>query len=124
MSEIENQNEEKTFKDYGQVLFWNEIIKETKVFLKDNIKRYFPFILFSLLFFLASIATLLPIHFFTNRIEVYLISLIFSLLILVLVFALYYLYRRFIQGTHSENLVRGSLALIVIWGISELIKLI
>ena len=87
MSEIENQNEEKTFKDYGQVLFWNEIIKETKVFLKDNIKRYFPFILFSLLFFLASIAALLPIHFFTNRIEVYLISLIFSLLILVLVFA-------------------------------------
>ena len=41
--------------------------------------------------------------------------------ILVLVFALYYLYRRFIQGTHSENLVRGSLALVVMWGISELL---
>ena len=41
--------------------------------------------------------------------------------ILVLAFALYYLYKRFIQGTQSENLVRGSLALIVIWGISELL---
>ena len=41
--------------------------------------------------------------------------------ILVLAFILYYLYKRFIQGTQSENLVRGSLALIVIWGISELL---
>ena len=41
--------------------------------------------------------------------------------ILILAFILYYLYRRFIQGTQSENLVRGSLALIVIWGISELL---
>lgn len=41
--------------------------------------------------------------------------------ILVLAFILYYLYRRFIQGTQSENLVRGSFALIIIWGISELL---
>ena len=41
--------------------------------------------------------------------------------ILVLAFVLYYLYRRFIQGTQSENLVRGSFALIIIWGISELL---
>ena len=41
--------------------------------------------------------------------------------ILVLAFLLYYLYQKFIKGTHSENLVRGSLALVVIWGISELL---
>lgn len=39
--------------------------------------------------------------------------------IVVLVFLLYYLYQRFIKGTQSENLVRGSLALVVGWGISE-----
>ena len=38
-----------------------------------------------------------------------------------LAFILYYLYRRFIKGTQSENLVRGSLLLIVMWGISELL---
>ena len=41
--------------------------------------------------------------------------------ILILAFALYYLYCRFIKGTHSENLVRGSLLLVVMWGISELL---
>jgi len=41
--------------------------------------------------------------------------------ILTLVFVLYYLYRRFIRGTHSENLVRGSLLLVVMWGVSELL---
>ena len=41
--------------------------------------------------------------------------------ILILAFVLYYLYRRFIRGTHSENLVRGSLLLIVMWGLSELL---
>ena len=39
----------------------------------------------------------------------------------VLAFILYYLYRRFIKGTQSENLVRGSLTLIIMWGISELL---
>ncbi len=38
-----------------------------------------------------------------------------------LAFILYYLYQRFIKGTQSENLVRGSLALVVMWGISELL---
>lgn len=41
--------------------------------------------------------------------------------ILTLGFVLYYLYRRFIKGTHSENLVRGSLILVVMWGLSELL---
>jgi len=41
--------------------------------------------------------------------------------ICVLVFLLYYLYQRFIKGTQSENLVRGSLWLVVMWGISELL---
>jgi len=41
--------------------------------------------------------------------------------ILTLVFVLYYLYRRFIKGTHSENLVRGSFLLVVMWGLSELL---
>ena len=41
--------------------------------------------------------------------------------ILILGFVLYYLYRRFIRGTHSENLVRGSLLLVVMWGLSELL---
>ena len=39
----------------------------------------------------------------------------------ILGFILYYLYQRFIKGTHSENLVRGSLLLVVMWGISELL---
>lgn len=41
--------------------------------------------------------------------------------IAVLVFLLYYLFQRFIKGTQSENLVRGSLALVVMWGVSELL---
>lgn len=41
--------------------------------------------------------------------------------ICLLAFLLYYLYRRFIKGTQSENLVRGSLLLVVMWGISELL---
>lgn len=41
--------------------------------------------------------------------------------IAVLAFILYYLHKRFIKGTQSENLVRGSLALVVMWGISELL---
>lgn len=41
--------------------------------------------------------------------------------ILVLIFILYYSYCRFIKGTQSENLVRGSLTLIVMWAISELL---
>ena len=41
--------------------------------------------------------------------------------ILVLAFILYYLYQRFIKGSQSENLVRGSLALVVMWGISEIL---
>ena len=58
-------------------------------------------------------------HFFKEMNKVALGINIFE--ILVLAFVLYYLYKRFIQGTHSENLVRGSLALVVIWGISELL---
>jgi len=41
--------------------------------------------------------------------------------ICILVFILYYLYQRFIKGTHSESLVRGSLLLVVMWGVSELL---
>ncbi len=41
--------------------------------------------------------------------------------IIFLIFILYYLYSRFIKGTHSENLIRGSLLLVVLWGISELL---
>lgn len=58
-------------------------------------------------------------HFFKEMNKVALGVNIFE--ILVLAFILYYAYQRFIKGTHSENLVRGSLALIVIWGISELL---
>ena len=58
-------------------------------------------------------------HFFKDMNRVALAVNIFE--ILVLAFALYYLYRRFIKGTHSENLVRGSLLLVVMWGISELL---
>ncbi len=39
--------------------------------------------------------------------------------IATLVFLLYYLYQRFIKGTQSENLVRGCLWLVVMWGLSE-----
>ena len=41
--------------------------------------------------------------------------------ICVLAFILYYLYRRFIRGTQSENLVRGSLVLVVMWAFSDLL---
>ena len=41
--------------------------------------------------------------------------------ILILLFVLYYLYQRFIKGTQSENLVRGSFLLVVMWAISELL---
>ena len=41
--------------------------------------------------------------------------------IAVLVFILYFLYQRFIKGTQSENLVRGCLWLVVMWGVSELL---
>ncbi|MBE7707178.1 MAG: TIGR00159 family protein [Cyanobacteria bacterium SIG27] len=58
-------------------------------------------------------------HFFKEMNKVALTINIFE--ILVLAFVLYYLYRRFIKGTQSENLVRGSLALVVMWGISELL---
>ena len=58
-------------------------------------------------------------HFFKEMNKVALGVNIFE--ILVLAFVLYYLYRRFIKGTQSENLVRGSFALIIIWGISELL---
>ena len=58
-------------------------------------------------------------HFFKGMDRVALIINIFE--ICVLAFILYYLYRRFIKGTQSENLVRGSLTLVVMWGISELL---
>ena len=58
-------------------------------------------------------------HFFKGMDRVALVINIFE--ICVLAFILYYLYRRFIKGTQSENLVRGSLTLVVMWGISELL---
>ncbi len=58
-------------------------------------------------------------HFFHEMDKVSLFINIFE--ILVLVFILYYLYQRFIKGSQSENLVRGSLLLIVMWGISEIL---
>ena len=39
--------------------------------------------------------------------------------ILVLILLLFYLFNKFIKNTQSENLVRGSLVLVVLWGISE-----
>ena len=41
--------------------------------------------------------------------------------IATLVFLLYYLYQRFIKGTQSENLVRGTLWLIVLWAFAEVL---
>ena len=58
-------------------------------------------------------------HFFHEMDRVALSVNIFE--ICVLAFILYYLYQRFIKGTQSENLVRGSLTLIVMWGLSELL---
>ncbi len=58
-------------------------------------------------------------HFFSEMDRVGIIVNAFE--IAVLIFILYYLYQRFIKGTQSENLVRGSLLLIVMWGISELL---
>ena len=58
-------------------------------------------------------------HFFEGMDRVAIAINIFE--ICVLAFILYYLYRRFIKGTQSESLVRGSLALVVMWAISELL---
>ena len=58
-------------------------------------------------------------HFFGEMDRVAIVINVFE--ILSLAFILYYLYRRFIKGTQSENLVRGSLVLVVMWGISELL---
>lgn len=44
---------------------------------------------------------------------------IFEIIVLLLIIC--FLYRRFIKGTQSENLVRGSLALVVLYGVSELL---
>lgn len=41
--------------------------------------------------------------------------------VIVLSFVLYYVYQKFIKGTQSEKLVRGSLVLVVMWGFSELL---
>ncbi len=41
--------------------------------------------------------------------------------VIILTFVLYYIYQKFIKGTQSEKLVRGSLVLVVMWGISELL---
>lgn len=58
-------------------------------------------------------------HFFSEMDRIGIIVNAFE--IAVLIFILYYLYVRFIKGTQSENLVRGSLILVVMWGISELL---
>ena len=60
-------------------------------------------------------------HFFSEIKEVRFALTVNIFEILILAFVLYYLYRRFIRGTHSENLVRGSLLLVVMWGLSELL---
>ena len=87
MAKTKNKSEEVTFKEFAQVLFWGDLKKETKIFLHENIKRYIPFLGISLLFFFCSLATLLPIYFFPNRLEVYLFSSLFTLLILIVLFA-------------------------------------
>lgn len=60
------------------------------------------------------------IHQFIKDIDTIAISInVFE--ITTLVFLLYYLYQRFIKGTQSENLVRGTLWLIVLWAFSEIL---
>ena len=58
-------------------------------------------------------------HFFEEMDRVAIVIHFFE--ISILVFLLYYLYKRFIKGTQSENLVRGSLALVIMWVISEIL---
>lgn len=58
-------------------------------------------------------------HFFQGMDRVAILTNTFETIILI--FILYYLFRRFIKGTQSENLVRGSLFLVVGWGLSELL---
>ena len=58
-------------------------------------------------------------HFFGEMDRVAIVINVFE--VLSLAFILYYLYRRFIKGTQSENLVRGSFVLVIMWGISELL---
>ncbi len=58
-------------------------------------------------------------HFFEEMDRVAIVIHFFE--ISILVFILYYLYKRFIKGTQSENLVRGSLALVIMWVISEIL---
>lgn len=56
-------------------------------------------------------------HFFKEMDRVALMVNIFEIVVLILI--LYYLHIRFIKGTQSENLVRGSLVLVVMWAFSE-----
>ena len=58
-------------------------------------------------------------HFFSGMDRVAIIVNLLEVIILVLL--LWYFFKKFIKGTQSENLVRGSFVLVVLWGISELL---
>ena len=65
---------------------WDDITLVSKSFLKKRLKKYIPLLGISFLFFLITISSLLPIYFFQTRIEVYLISFVFFLLLSCVLF--------------------------------------
>ena len=73
---VEEQN--KNIVPPTPILFWGELKKEAKEFLKSSLKRFLLPIGITFFFFLCTFLILLPIAFFPTKLPVILISLVFS----------------------------------------------
>jgi hypothetical protein len=85
---VEEKNVKDAFKENALNLIplWDDITLVSKLFLKRHLKRYIPLLGISFLFFLITISSLLPIYFYQTRIEVYLISFLFCILLSLILF--------------------------------------
>lgn len=85
---MEEKNVKDAFKENALNLIplWDDITLVSKLFLKRHLKRYIPLLGISFLFFLITISSLLPIYFYQTRIEVYLISFLFCILLSLILF--------------------------------------
>ena len=85
---MEEKNVKDAFKENALNLIplRDDINLVSKLFLKRHLKRYIPLLGISFLFFLITISSLLPIYFYQTRIEVYLISFLFCILLSLILF--------------------------------------
>lgn len=85
---MEEKNVKDAFKENALNLIplWDDIKLVSKLFLKRHLKRYIPLLGISFLFFLITISGLLAIYFYQTRIEVYLISFLFCILLSLILF--------------------------------------